>query len=54
MLLAYLSKHLETPPLNYQFNWSMFNGGNWDLFDVMIGIKEASIQVPIVQETRED
>ena len=47
MLLAYLSKHLELPPLNYQFNWSLFKGGNWDLFDVMIGLKEPPAELPI-------
>lgn len=42
MLLAYLSQHLELPPLNYKFNWSQFEKEGWDLFDVMIGLKQPS------------
>jgi hypothetical protein len=54
MLLAYLSKHLELPPLNYKFNWSMFEDGDWDLFDVMIGIKEPPAELPIDQKMKAD
>ena len=33
IMLAYLQRHSELPPLNYSFNWSPFRESGWDIFD---------------------
>jgi hypothetical protein len=33
MMLAYLLRHSELPPLNYKFNWKPFAEIGWKLFD---------------------
>lgn len=50
MLLAYLSRHLELPPLNYQFNWSPFEKDGWDLFDILMGLKTPPADSPFPED----
>jgi hypothetical protein len=33
ILLAYLQRHCELPPLNYKFNWDVFEELGWHIFD---------------------
>jgi hypothetical protein len=33
VLLGYLRRHCELPPLNYKFNWKMFEEYGWDILD---------------------
>jgi hypothetical protein len=33
VLLAYLMRHGELPPLNYKFNWQAFEELGWNVFD---------------------
>ena len=33
VLLGYLRRHCELPPLNYKFNWQMFELHGWDILD---------------------
>jgi hypothetical protein len=33
VLLGYLRRHGELPPLNYKFNWQMFELHGWDILD---------------------
>jgi hypothetical protein len=33
VLLGYLRRHCELPPLNYKFNWKMFETYGWDILD---------------------
>jgi hypothetical protein len=33
VMLAYLVRHCELPPLNYKFNWSAFEKLGWGIFD---------------------
>jgi hypothetical protein len=33
LMLTYLHRHSELPPLNYKFNWSPFERQGWDLLD---------------------
>jgi hypothetical protein len=33
VLLNYLRRHCELPPLNYKFNWHMFEFHGWDILD---------------------
>ena len=33
LLLAYLRRHAELPPLNYKFNWDAFEELGWDHLD---------------------
>lgn len=33
VLLAYLQRHCELPPLNYKFNWQVFEELGWDILD---------------------
>jgi hypothetical protein len=33
LLLQYLRRHSELPPLNYKFNWSQFEKHGWDLLE---------------------
>ena len=33
LLLTYVLRHSELPPLNYKFNWSAFEDLGWDAFD---------------------
>jgi len=33
LLLAYLRRHAELPPLNYKFNWDSFKELGWNILD---------------------
>jgi hypothetical protein len=33
LLLTYLLRHGELPPLNYKFNWKAFEEIGWNVFD---------------------
>lgn len=33
VLLSYLRRHCELPPLNYKFNWQVFELHGWDILD---------------------
>jgi hypothetical protein len=33
VLLGYLRRHCELPPLNYKFNWDMFEKHGWDILE---------------------
>jgi hypothetical protein len=33
ILLVYLRRHAELPPLNYKFNWRLFEELGWDILD---------------------
>ena len=33
LLLSYLQRHCELPPLNYKFNWKLFEESNWGILD---------------------
>jgi hypothetical protein len=33
ILLSYLQRHCELPPLNYKFNWDVFEELGWHIFD---------------------
>ena len=33
VLLTYLRRHCELPPLNYKFNWDVFEELGWRIFD---------------------
>jgi hypothetical protein len=33
LLLAYLVRHCELPPLNYKFNWKPIEDLGWNIFD---------------------
>jgi hypothetical protein len=33
LLLVYLTRHGELPPLNYKFNWDSFEELGWNIFD---------------------
>jgi hypothetical protein len=33
ILLAYIQRHCELPPLNYKFNWDVFEESGWHIFD---------------------
>jgi hypothetical protein len=33
VLLGYLRRHCELPPLNYNFNWQMFESHGWDILE---------------------
>ena len=33
VLLGYVRRHCELPPLNYKFNWQMFETHGWDILD---------------------
>jgi hypothetical protein len=33
VLLGYLRRHCELPPLNYKFNWQTFETHGWDILD---------------------
>jgi len=37
VMLAYLRRHCELPPLNYQFNWAPFEEDGWDLLERLEG-----------------
>ena len=36
IMLTYIARHGELPPLNYSFNWSLFDKDGWDGFDRLI------------------
>jgi hypothetical protein len=33
LMLEYLNRHSELPPLNYKFNWKLFEELGWDVLD---------------------
>jgi hypothetical protein len=33
VLLEYVRRHCELPPLNYKFNWQVFETHGWDILD---------------------
>jgi len=42
MLLAYLKNHYELPPLNYKFNWQIFEKDGGDSFGKLTGTETKS------------
>lgn len=44
LLLAYLWRHAELPPLNYNFNWDAYEELGWDHLDQVTASQESSPQ----------
>jgi hypothetical protein len=42
LLLAYLRRHAELPPLNYKFNWDAFEELGWDHLDPAAASQEST------------
>jgi hypothetical protein len=46
LLLAYIRRHAELPPLNYKFNWDAFEELGWNILESAAAVQEPPPENP--------